>query len=209
MNNSPQIRRRFLQTAGAFLGAALVPASAQVIEYEANGLKFQTATRRGLTVIVTHLPNHVAGFGLIQVSVSNGSQTYWNVKPEAFAYVRPEGNMQGLQAGQMVDIMLDRASHADVVKLVSSYEGALYGIPHMRSTNGYEQRRQNAMAYGMSTRLKAAATASAIALSQTRLAPGQSTDGAVFIPITKEIKNLSGGHLVFRCDGETFEFNPD
>lgn len=211
MNNSEQIRRRFLQTAGAVLTAFIRPVSApaQVIEYEANGLKFQTTTRRGLTVIVTHLPNHVAGFGLIQVSVSNGSQTYWNVKPEAFIYVRPEGNMQGLQAGQMVDVMLDRASHADVVKLVSSYEGALYGIPNMRSTNGYEQRRQNAMAYGMPTRLKAAATASAIALSQTRLAPGQSTDGAVFIPLTKEIRNLSGGHLVFLCDGETFEFKPD
>jgi hypothetical protein len=198
-------RRRLIVAAWLSLGLA----RAQVIEYEANGLKYQTATRRGLTVIVTHLPNHVAGFGLIQVSISNGSQMYWVVKPEEFSYVRPDLTMTGIAAAQVVDMLLDRASHADVVKLVSSYESALYGIPHMRSTNGYEQRRQNAMSYGMPTRLKAAATASAIALGQTRLAPGQSTDGAVFISLTHEIKVLTGGRIVFRCEGELFEFNPD
>ncbi|MES1258895.1 MAG: hypothetical protein ABUS51_10710 [Acidobacteriota bacterium] len=204
-------RRGFMQAAALLVASewSLPFAAAQVIEYEANGLRYQTATRGGLTVIVTYLPNHVAGFGLVQASLSNGSQVYWTVRPEAFSYVRQETVMQGLPANQVVDLLLDRASHADVVKLVSSYEGALYGIPHMRSTNGYEQRRQNAMSYGMPTRLKAAATASAIALGQTRLAPGQSTDGAVFIPLTREVKTLAGGHLVFRCDGEVFEFNPE
>jgi len=193
--------------AGAILAG--LTARAQVIEYEANGLKYQTATRKGLTVIVTHLPNHVAGFGLLQVSISNGSQIYWTVKPEDFSYVRPEGTLAALPANDVVDLLLDRATHADVVKLVSSYESALYGIPNMRSTNGYEQRRQNAMSFGISTRLKAAATASAIAMGQTRLAVGQSTDGAVFIPLNHEIKTLMGGHLVFRSEGELFEFNPD
>jgi hypothetical protein len=61
----------------------------------------------------------------------------------------------------------------------------------------------------MPTRLKAAATASAIALSGTRLAPGESTDGAVFIPLSHYAKSLTGGRLIFRCDGEVFEFNPD
>jgi hypothetical protein len=79
----------------------------------------------------------------------------------------------------------------------------------MRSTNGYEERRQNAMSYGMSSRFKAAATASAIVLGSTRLAAGQSTDGAVFIPLHKETKALTGGHIVFRSGGEVFEFNPD
>ncbi len=182
---------------------------AQVIQYEANGLKYQTATHKGLTVIVTHLPNHVAGFGLLQVSISNGGQIYWTVKPEDFAYVRPEGVLTALPASQVVDLLLDHATHGDVVKLVSSYESALYGIPNMRSTNGYEQRRQNALSYGMSTRFKAAATASAIAMGQTRLAVGQSTDGAVFIPLTHETKILTGGHIVFRSEGEVFEFNAD
>jgi len=202
-------RRHVLGWATLFAAAMGTAVQAQVIEYESNGLKYQTATRRGLTVIVTHLPNHVAGFGLLQVSISNGSQIYWTVKPEAFSYVRPEGAIAGLPADDVVDLLLDHASHGDVVKLVTSYESALYGIPHMRSTNGYEQRRQNAMSYGMPTRLKAAATASAIALGQTRLQPTQSTDGAVFIPIGRDVKILTGGHIVFRCEGETFEFNPD
>jgi hypothetical protein len=183
--------------------------AAQVIEYESNGLKFQTATRKGLTVIVTHLPNHVAGFGLLQVSVANGSQVYWTVKPESFSYVFHEQAMVALPANMVVDLLLDHASHNDVVKLVGSYENALYGIPHMRASNGYEQRRQSSMSYGMPTRLKAAATASAIALGVTRLMPGQSTDGAVFIPLSHEMKNLTGGHIAFKCEGETFEFNPE
>jgi hypothetical protein len=184
-------------------------ARAQVIEYESNGLKYQTETRKGLTVIVTHLPSHVAGFGLLQVSIANGSQVYWNVKPEEFAYVRADASFNALPANKVVDMLLDKASHTDVVRLVSSYENALYGIPHMRSTNGYEQRRQNAMEYGMPTRFKAAATASAIVLATTRLAAGQSTDGAVFIPLTRDARNLAGGHVVFRCGDEVFEFNPD
>ena len=106
-------------------------------------------------------------------------------------------------------MLLDKGSHADVVKLVTSYENTLYAIPHMRSTNGYEQRRQGAMTYGINAKLKAAATASAIALAQTRLAPGQSTDGSIFIPLTHDMKTLAGGHLVFKSNGETFEFNPD
>jgi hypothetical protein len=182
---------------------------AQVIEYEANGLKYQTATHKGLTVIVTHLPNHVAGFGLLQISISNGSQIYWTVRPQDFSYVKAEGAVAALPADQVVDVLLDKAGHSDVVKLVASYESALYGIPNMRSTNGYEQRRQNALSFGVSPKFKAAATASAIAMGTTRVAAGQSTDGAVFIPLNREIKTLAGGHIVFRAEGEVFEFNPD
>lgn len=189
--------------------ATLSIARAQVIEYENNGMKFQTASRKGLTVIMTHLPNHVAGFGLLQISVANGSQIAWTVKPEGFSYVHQETAIAALPANQVVDLLLDHASHNDVVKLVTSYENALYGIPHMRANNGYEQRRQSTMAYGMSNRLKAAATASAIAMAATRLIPGQSTDGAVFIPLTHEMKNLTGGRVIFKCESEIFEFNPE
>src|SRR5580658_7595424 len=62
----------------------------QVIEYESNGLKYQTLSRKGLTVIVTRMPNHVAGFGLFQVSISNGSEIYWTVQPEDFSYIRQD-----------------------------------------------------------------------------------------------------------------------
>jgi hypothetical protein len=181
----------------------------QVIEYESNGQKYQTLTRKGLTVIVTHLPNQVAGFGLLQVSISNGSQMYWTVRPTDFAYVRAELTLEAISADQVVDVLLDRGTHMDVVKLMKSYENTLYGIPNMRSTNGYEQRRQNMMSFGISTRLKAAATASAIALPQTRIPPGQSTDGAVFIPLNHEMKVLTGGRITFHCEGQSFEFNSD
>lgn len=201
-------RARRLSAIGAALcSVALV--SAQVIEYEVNGIKYQTLSRGGLTVIMTRMPDHVAGFGLVQVSISNGSDHYWTVAPTDFQYVRSDVSVSGISAGDAVDVMLDKGSHADVIKLVTTYENTLYAVPHMKSTNGYEQRRQSMMSYGMNTKLKAAATASAIALAETRLAPGQSTDGSVFIPLTHEMKTLVGGHLVFHSSGETFEFNPD
>ena len=201
-------RTTWLLLVAMILGAAAF-VCAQVIEYEVNGMKYQTLSRQGLTVIVTRMPNHVAGFGIVQVSISNGSDKYWTVDPEGFTYVRPDASAKGISAGQVVNVLLDKGSHADVVKLVSSYENALYAIPHMRTNNGYEQRRENAMTIGISAHLKAAATASAIALAQSRLAPGQSTDGSVFIPLTHEFKTLAGGHLVFHAASETFEFNPD
>jgi hypothetical protein len=198
---------RFVVTLLVLLAVTTLPA--QVIEYEANGMRYQTLSRKGLTIIVTHMPNQVAGFGLVQVSISNGSDFYWTVQPEGFAYVKQAVPMSAISANQVVDVLLDKGSHADVVKLVTSYENSLYGIPHMKSNNGYEQRRQSAMSMGINAKLKAAATASAIALSQTRLAPGQSTDGSVFIPLNHEVKALTGGHLVFKAQGETFEFNAD
>ena len=199
--------RRVFAIAAAFCSVALV--SAQVIEYEVNGVKYQTLSRQGLTVIFTRMPNRVANFALVQVSISNGSDRYWTVQPEDFTYIRPDVSSTGISAEQVIDVLLDKGSHSDVVKLVTSYENTLYAIPNMRSTNGYEQRRRNSLNEGINAKLKAAATASAIALSQTRLAPGQSTDGSVFIPLTRDLKTLTGGHLVFRADGETFEFNPD
>jgi hypothetical protein len=199
--------RCFFALAAGLCAVALV--SAQVIEYEVNGVKYQTLSRQGLTVIMTRMPNHVAGFGLVQVSISNGSDRYWVIAPEDFAYVRAEGSTPGISAEQVVDVLLEKGSSADVVKLVNSYENSLYAIPHMRTTNGYEKRREGSLSYGINPKLKAAATASAIALAQTRLAPGQSTDGSVFIPLTHDLKTLTGGRLIFKSSGETFEFNPD
>ena len=185
------------------------PLFGQVIEYENNGHKYQTLTRKGLTVIVTHLPTKVQNFGLIQVSVANGSQIYWSVKPEDFSYVRQEVGYSALSAKAVVDLLLDRGSGSDVIHLVTTYENALYGIPNMRSTNGYEARRRGSLSAGMPVRLKAAAAASALALTLTRLSPGQSTDGAVFIPLTHELKALAGGKIIVNCGGEIFEFNPE
>ena len=154
----PRITARIAVLASLTLLA--VTASAQVIEYEADGQKYQTLTRGGLTVIITHLPVQVAGYGLIQISIANGSDIHWTVKPEDFQYVRPAETINGLTADAVVNVMLDHASTGDVVKLITSYERSLYAIPNMRTNNGYEQRRQNALAFGGAARLRAAAAAS-------------------------------------------------
>jgi len=107
----------------------------------------------------------------------------------------------------VIDMLMAKGNRSDVVKLVSAYETGLYGMSRMRSTNGYEQRRQAALAEVQSTRLKAAAAASAIALVQTRLAASESTDGAVFFPT--EGKPLGTGRLVMRTNTDTFEFNAE
>lgn len=90
-----------------------------------------------------------------------------------------------------------------MIKLVSAYETALYGIPHMRVANAYESRRQAALAEVSSTKLKAAAAASAIALVQTKLLPGESTDGAVFFGANDR---SFGGRLIVRTNTDVFEF---
>ena len=103
-------------------------------------------------------------------------------------------------------MLIQKGSRSDVIKLVGTYETAFYGITRMRSTNGYEQRRQAALAE-TATKLKAAATASALALVLTKLDPGDSTDGAVFFPT--DGKPLGPGHLEVRTNTDVFEFHPE
>jgi hypothetical protein len=94
-----------------------------------------------------------------------------------------------------------------VIKLVSTYEGALFGMTRFRPTNGYEARRQQYLAEVSSTKIKAAAAASAIALVQTKLAAGQSTDGAVFF--ATDGKPLGAGRVMMRNSSGEFSFNPE
>src|SRR6185295_5673055 len=107
-------------------------------------------------------------------------------------------------AKTVVNELIDKAGRGDVIKLISAYEAGLYGNTEMHSTNGYEVRRQNALAEIGSTRLKAAAAASAIALVTTKLNPGQSTDGAVFY--ANQGKPLGSGRLIVNMAGEVFVF---
>ena len=86
---------------------------------------------------------------------------------------------------------------------MTAYEAAIYQNQHLKSTNGYEQRRLSALAMS-ATKLRAAATASAIALVQSKLVPGESTDGAVFF--ATEGKPLGPGHLIVRTNTDTFDF---
>jgi hypothetical protein len=181
-------------------------APAQVIEFEKDGVKHQTLTRSGVTIMFAVGRAHVKDYAMIQVSIANGSEIYANIRPEDFNYDRADGQeIRAANADDVVKQFLERASLADVQKLVLAYENNLYGIPNMRTVNGYEQRRRGAMAEGVAARFKAAAAASALALVQTRLGPGQSTDGAVFFPIDPKL--LNGGHLVVRTQKDTFDFN--
>jgi hypothetical protein len=198
---------RFRQLA-AVLCLAGSGALAQVIEFESNGLKYQTLTRNGVTVMFTHMPTHLRDYSILQVAISNGSREPSVVRPEDFFYQRPDGGViRGASAKEVVGMLIEKGNRDDVIRLVSAYEAALYGIQRMRSTNGYEVRRRHALAEVNSTRLKAAAAASAIALVQTKLAPGQTTDGAVFLPY--DGRPLAGGRLSVRTSTGAFEFNAE
>lgn len=190
------------------LAACCFAARAQVIEFESNGLKYQTLTRAGVTVMFARMPVHVREYAIFQVAVSNGSQDSCVVRPEDFSFHRSNGVVvPAAPARSVVMELIEKGSRNDVIKMVSTYEAGLYGLSRLRSTNGYEQRRQAALAEVASTRLKAAAAASAVAFVSTRLKAGESTDGAVFF--ASEGKPLIGGRLVARVAGQLFEFNPE
>jgi hypothetical protein len=191
-------------TAALFL---LLPwAPAQVIEFEQNGLKYQTLTKSGVTVMFAIMPSHLHAYATMQVAVSNGAKSPYIIRPEDFTYVRHDGVSIRADAARNVILMLEQKGNGDdAIKLVTAYENAIAGNAHLKSTNGYQQRRQAALAMG-SVRLKAAAAASALAMVQTKLGPGESTDGAVFFP--NDGKPLGPGKLIVRTNTDTFEFNP-
>jgi hypothetical protein len=192
----------------ALLVYGCLPASAQVVEFEAGGLNYQTQSRSGVTVMFAHLPSGLKSYSILQVAVSNGSRTARVFGPEDCRFVRPGGAvLRGSDARSVVNRLIDHGSRNDVIKLVAAYEAGLYGMTRFQSTNGYELRRQAALAEVQSTRLKAAAAASAIALVDTRLAPGESTDGAVFFPW--DGKPLGPGRLIVRVGSDSFEFDSE
>ena len=196
------------------LGAPILIASlfcgvqAQVIEFESGGLTYRTLSKNGVTIMFAHLPSHVHEYAILQVAVSNGSQAPSTIRPEDFSFHRQDGGVvSATPARTVVTALIEKANRHDVIKLVSTYEMGLYGIARFRSTNGYEARRQAALAEVSSTKIKAAAAASAIALVPTRLIPGQSTDGAVFFPAAG--RPLGPGRLIVQAAGEIFDFGAE
>lgn len=192
----------------ALLAGTCMSISGQVIEFESNGLKYQTLTKRGITVMFAHLPGHVREFSVLQVAVSNGSAGPYTIRPEDFSYKKDDGaEAHAWHARDVVELLKEKGGRSDVIKLVSAYESAIYGIPHMRLANAYEARRQAALAEVASTKLKAAAAASAIAFVQTKLLPGESTDGAVFF--ASDGKQFGPGRLVVKTNTDIFEFQAE
>ena len=200
-----RIMNAFGRWATLVCGAAIT-LHAQIIPFESNGLKYKALTHGGMTIMFAQLPTHIRNYSILQVSVSNGSPISWTVRPEDFRFEGENGvSIQAPPARVVVGNLLAKASRGDVSKLVIAYETALYGNTQMHSTNGYETRRQDALAEGGSSKLKAAAAASAIALGTTKLQPGESTDGAVFYPTTNG-KPLGAGKLIVEAAGEEFVF---
>ncbi|HYP14810.1 MAG TPA: hypothetical protein VEQ63_12855 [Bryobacteraceae bacterium] len=189
----------------ALLLAFSGPVSAQIIDFESNGLRYQALTRQGLTIMIGELPSHIRDYSVLQVAISNGSTKTYTLKPEDFIFTRSDGTATpALPARFVVRSLLQKASRNDVIRLVTAYEGGLYGNRHRYQLNGYEERRQAALAEVGSTKIKAAATASAVAFVQTKLLPGQSTDGAIFY--SNPAKSLGPGVIQITTSGLTFEF---
>lgn len=187
------------------LAALALQAHAQVIPFESGGLRYQALTKNGLTIMVAPFPSHVRDFTVLQVAVQNGSKSSFTIRPEDFLYLQENGTeVSAVPARTVVDSLIDHASKSDVIKLITTYEQGIYGNKQYKATNGYEQRRQSALAELTSTRIKAAAAASAIAFVLTKLPPGASTDGAVFYSMGG--KPFTGGKLQVRVGASTFEF---
>ena len=88
-----------------------VPLWAQIIEFESGGLKYQTLTKNGLTIMVASLPSHVRDYSILQVAISNGSPIPWTVKPEDFSYWRPDGQpIHATPARAVVNELMAKAS---------------------------------------------------------------------------------------------------
>ena len=190
----------------AALVVASLAAPAQVIRFESGGLNYQTLSRGGLTAMFAHLPSQVREYTIVQAAVSNGSKMVCTVQPEAFAFRYPDGReLRAEGAEAVVTNLLEKASRTDVIRLISTYEIGIYGLSRYKSTSGYEQRRQAAQAAMASTKLSAAAAASAIAFVETKMKPGDSTDGALFFPAKG--RPLEGSRLRVAVCGQLFEFD--
>ncbi len=177
------------------------------IEFESKGMQYEALTKDGITVMFATLPPHVKDYNIVQVTVTNGSLVSWTVKPTDFVFIRHDGTvLQPVSADTVVESLLEKATRGDVIKLQLLYEESIYALTNFRSTNGYEQRREAAMAQFVNREFKAAAAASAITLVPAKLKTGDSTDGAVFFENKTKDKTLGPGRLIARTCGQTFTF---
>src|SRR5882724_12195545 len=101
---------RCLAVCGFALALCAVRAQAQVIEFESNGLKYQTLTRSSVTVMYAVMPQHLHEYAAIQVAVSNGSPGSYVIKPEDFTFVRTDGVvLHASRAGAVVTMLSQKA----------------------------------------------------------------------------------------------------
>lgn len=177
------------------------------MEFESKGMDYEALTKDGITVMFAPLPPRIKEYSIMQVTVTNGSLVSWTVKPSDFSFVRQDGtHLDPVSADEVVESLLQKASRSDVIKLQLLYENTIYALSNFRSTNGYEQRREAAMAQFVNRGFTAAAAASAITLVPAKLKPGDSTDGAVFFENRSKEKTLGAGRFIAHTCGQTFMF---
>ncbi len=177
------------------------------ITFESRGLEYDALTKEGITVMFAQLPSRLKEFNIVQITVTNGSLISWTVRPSDFSFVRQDGTANGsVSADQVVAELLQHADRDDVIKLQLLYENSIYGLSNFRSTNGYEKRREAAMAQFVNRGVKAAVQASALAFVPTKLRAGDSTDGAIFFENHTKLKAMGTGVLVAHTCGQTFYF---
>src|SRR6185437_10495984 len=117
------------------------------IQFESHGLEYEALTKNGITVMFAPLRQHISNFNVVQVTVTNGSLVSWTVKASDFSFTRQDGiALPAVSADYVVETLLAKANRNDVIKLQMLYEETIYGLSNFRSTNGYEQRREAAMA---------------------------------------------------------------
>lgn len=183
------------------------PAPQTPIEFESKGMEYEALTKEGVTVMFAPLPPRIKEYNIVQVTVTNGSLVSWTVKPTDFSFIRQDGTqLQPVSTDEVVASLLEKAGRTDVIKLQLLYENSIYALTNFRSTNGYEQRREAAMAQFVNRGFTAAAAASAITLVPTKLKPGDSTDGAVFFENRSKEKILGAGRFIAHTCSQTFTF---
>src|SRR5271157_5123467 len=102
-------------------------AQAQAIEYESNGLKYQTLTKSGVTLMFAVLPSHLHEYTTIQVAVSNGSEGPYVIRPEDFTYVRENSVIIRATPARTVIAMLQKKDRKST-RLNSSHVRISYAV---------------------------------------------------------------------------------
>ena len=188
----------------ATLGSSWSPLCAQIIRFESNGMDDQVQTREGLTLMCAPMRLKTSRYAVMHVAVSNGSEQTWQVDAADFAFEYDDGTVvRAVSEQEVIGDFFRKAGRSELLKLQTAYEKALYNNQFIRPNNSYEKRRLSALAIGPKG-LKASAAAAAITFVSGKIAPGDSTDGAVFLPTSG--RDLGRGRIVATLDAESFEF---